>query len=269
MMKKVIIYIAAVSIAFIFMSNSRGRAFTSGQGATTAPGESGQTCGSIGCHSGSAFETEVQLEIRDVDGNLVDGYIPGQEYAVNINVGHIGLPAAYGFQIVSLRDSDDNGINNFFNLPSLTQEVTVEQRQYIEHSSRLPEDNINLNWTAPELGTGDVTFYVAGLAVNGNGNSAGDNADTTQITLVEEIMSSTETISNLNTINVYPNPTKDFITIDSDSEIVEAHIINVQGQVVKQINGTTEDIGDLSTGMYYIKAISKEGVISINQLIKY
>ena len=135
-MNKVLIYIALLSVAFITMSNRSGRTRVSGQGATTSPGESGQFCGSVGCHLGNTFETDVQLELRDVDGNLVNQYIPGQDYSVNINIGHTGTPAGYGFQIVSLRDSDDSGINNFFDLPDLTQESTALQRQYIEQSNR-------------------------------------------------------------------------------------------------------------------------------------
>ncbi|MDA8693165.1 T9SS type A sorting domain-containing protein [Saprospiraceae bacterium] len=267
-MKKVVIYIALLSVAFIFMSNRSGRTRVSGQGATTSPGESGQFCGSVGCHLGNTFQTDVQLELRDEDGNLVNEYIPGQDYSVNIDIGHTGIPAGYGFQIVSLRDSDDSGISNFFDLPGLTQESSSLQRQYIEQSTIIPVDNIDLNWTAPESGTGNVTFYVAGNAVNGNGNSGGDSADTTQLTITEEIMSSIDGISDHSTIKVYPNPAQNFITIDSDVELLEIDMIDVQGHIVRQIQGHTEEIGDLPTGMYYIKAISKDGQSSVNRLIK-
>ncbi len=268
-MKKTFIYIALISVAFIFMSNRRGRTSQTGQPSTTAPGESGQYCGSIGCHSTTTYETDIRLALTDADGNVVDQYNPDEDYTVNIEIGHVGTPAGYGFQIVSLRDSDESGINNFFDLPALTQEATALNRQYIEQSDRLPNDNISLNWTAPTNGTGDVTFYVAGNAVNGNGSSGGDSGDTTRLTIKEEIMSSINGINNDYDIVVYPNPAQDQISIMSDIPIDKAYVIDASGKLIKEIRNNTAIISDINNGLYYVKTINDKGQTSVMNFVKY
>jgi hypothetical protein len=268
-MKKTLIYIALLSTAFIFMSNRGGRTTQTGQGATTAPGESGQYCGSIGCHSTSTYETDIKLAFTDADGNIVSEYNPGEDYTVNIEIGHIGNPAGYGFQIVSLRDSDDSGINNFFDLPAQTQEASSMNRQYIEQSDRLPNDNISIKWTAPNDGTGDVTFYVAGNAVNGNGSSGGDSSDTTRLTIKEGMLSSVSRVSNDFDMVIYPNPAQDQISIMSEATITKAYIIDVTGKVIKEIRNNNAQISDFNNGLYYVKTINDEGDISVADFIKF
>ena len=139
-----------------------------------------------------------------------DRYIPGDDYTVVIDIDHTGNPAGYGFQIVSLQDSDDTGINNFSNFPAQTSDVLINERQYVEHNDRLGSPTIELSWTAPEAGTGDITFYAAGNAVNGNGGTSGDTADTSRFSIREEIVSSTNSfVQNLSLIHI-SEPTRPY-----------------------------------------------------------
>ncbi|MBR1769861.1 MAG: T9SS type A sorting domain-containing protein, partial [Bacteroidales bacterium] len=73
--------------------------------------------------------------------------------------------------------------------------------------------------------------------------------------IVEDCASSgIEDIVNESSIEVYPNPAKEKLTIKADNEV---SIFNNNGQlikVVKNIKGTKEiGISDLESGIYYIK----------------
>jgi len=269
MKKQILFSLIIVSTALSLMSNRGGRTTRTGQGATTAPGETGQFCGSFGCHSGTTFGANVMVALIDADGNPVQQYTPGEDYTVNVNIGHTGTPAGYGFQIVSLRDSDDTGVNNFFDLPTMTQEVMSMSRQYIEQSDRLESDEISIKWTAPENGTGDITFYASGNAVNGNGGSSGDSGDTTRITITENIMSSILTTDrDESSVVVYPNPTSDFLYINDNESYKSLQLLDEKGAVIRQVKSTTVDLRELSSGLYYLRVMRKDGTTQVKQVLR-
>ena len=79
------------------------------------------------------------------------------------------------------------------------------------------------------------------------------------------IVGITERISN-SFINIYPNPTNNFIVIESEEiNIKSIEIINITGKVVKQIiidgNKTTIDLSDKTKGLYMIRLITNKGII--------
>lgn len=69
-------------------------------------------------------------------------------------------------------------------------------------------------------------------------------------------------------ITVYPNPSKDWLTIDAASTTLEKiYFYDLQGRLVKQINsnGLNKEqinIQDLSSGVYYLNVVTSEGSIS-------
>jgi len=249
-------------------SNRSGRSGITGQGVSGAPGENGQTCGSFGCHSSGNFDPDVVISLMNADGNEVTSYLPNQNYTVNLKINHTGSPAGYGFQIVSLLDADDSGINTFSNLTSQMQEVQVGDRQYVEQSNIINQDLIRLTWTAPEEGSGPVSFYGIGNAVNGNGNSAGDGADTGTLK-IEENMTSSLTNTLINEFRIFPNPSSGFINIDTDKVIKNVSIFNMQGQLIQQNknNQSRINISELSNGIYFIKALLENNQIAQQKII--
>lgn len=69
-----------------------------------------------------------------------------------------------------------------------------------------------------------------------------------------------ELTSSLN-ITIYPNPTKDYLKINSSIETAFITISDYTGKSVKQINytnGEKIDLSDLQTGIYFIEFISGE-----------
>ena len=97
--------------------------------------------------------------------------------------------------------------------------------------------------------------------------------DSTQMCRTPDLNSfnSTET-SNLNNIEIYPNPTKREITVNSDAIIEKIEISNISGTIVRtiQVNNYNfkTDISELSNGVYLLKLISDTGEIYVEKLIK-
>jgi len=69
---------------------------------------------------------------------------------------------------------------------------------------------------------------------------------------------------NSSNYNIYPNPTSNQLTIDTELEISEITIIDITGKTIKTI--TTDfnivDVSNLTNGIYFIKIINKEGSIT-------
>lgn len=69
-------------------------------------------------------------------------------------------------------------------------------------------------------------------------------------------------------IVIYPNPSKDWLTIESPAVTLEKiFFYDLQGRLVKQlnVNGSTKEkinIQDLASGVYYINVVTSEGSIS-------
>lgn len=56
---------------------------------------------------------------------------------------------------------------------------------------------------------------------------------------------------------IYPNPTKGMVKVNTEDEILEIEVLNIQGQVVKSIIGESTfesiDISELNDGIYFLK----------------
>jgi hypothetical protein len=254
--------------ALTLTSNRTGRTTLTGQGVSGAPGESGQTCASFGCHSNGVFDPDVVISLLNEVGEEVTSYLPNQSYTVNLKINHTGNPAGYGFQIVSLLDSDETGINTFSNLTNQMQEVMVSNRQYVEQRNIIPNDLIRLAWTAPEAGSGPISFYGIGNAVNGNGNSSGDGAKSDTLKITEDLMSSNSTLQNQE-LNIYPNPAVEFINIYSTEKIKAVYIYNIQGKLVMRNSNTNTKINiqELSSGIYFLQALFESNQITHKRII--
>lgn len=69
---------------------------------------------------------------------------------------------------------------------------------------------------------------------------------------------------------IYPNPSKDLVTISTSSEIKEKTIYDLQGKLIKSIKNNSKElsISDLSNGVYLLKVIDENGFSNNQKLIK-
>lgn len=74
---------------------------------------------------------------------------------------------------------------------------------------------------------------------------------------------------NLNNVNIYPNPTDDFLYISSNSPVSEILLVNSLGQIIMTERSTNQiNISQLSKGLYLAHIITADGVSSIEKIIK-
>ncbi len=259
-------------MAVVLMSNSAGRATVAGEDTTGSP-LGNRTCGTAGCHSSNSFTVNMVVELKDEDGAVVDKYKPGVTYDVQLTNNASGSPASYGFQMVSLVDADNSGANEWETTTNKAKTVDLGDVTYVEQTGPDPSNTVDLKWTAPAAGTGDVTFYAVGNAINGNGNTNGDGVGTTTLSLTEDMTSSTNDV-NINNISIMPNPASDVVRLSMDNISSGTYqLINLQGQSVLRgvynADNIELNVAALKTGLYVVQVQDQvTGAVMTSKLIK-
>ena len=188
-------FLAALCVV-VLQSNRNGRATVGLEGVTGAPGDTFQggnakTCAVNGCHSAGAFGP-LGLSITLLDSTSltpVAQYLPGKNYIARVTISSgSGTPAGYGFQMIALRDNGNVPTNSFTDPLGLSNNYklkTLGTRMYAEHQTMSTTNTFNVVWKAPAAGSGSVTFYSSGNAVNNNMNNTGDGATNNKVQVAE------------------------------------------------------------------------------------
>jgi hypothetical protein len=71
-----------------------------------------------------------------------------------------------------------------------------------------------------------------------------------------------------NTINIYPNPAKNILNIETAMLITEIEIYSILGKKLLQTNSKTIDVSKLPKGLYVIKIISSKEIETIKRFVK-
>lgn len=181
----------AIAVMILFSGLSiysvTGPAGTYSANVTGAPFDAG-TC--TNCHApGSNYNAVVSLQLLS-GGSPVTSYVPGGSYTLCITrsaPGLTSLSGGFGFQTTCATSAADININNWGTLPANTANISLNSRNYVEHTSKFSNSitQVNIPWTAPASGTGSVTFYTALNTVNGNGNNSGDQVVATSLSITE------------------------------------------------------------------------------------
>lgn len=261
-------------LAFTFMSNSGGRASVANADSTGANG--GPFCQQ--CHSAGAFNPSLTIELlEEGTTNAVTQYVPGMVYDVKMTVTADGGQSGFGAQMAAF--SGTNVLAGLSAPSSNAQVGTLNGGDYLEQSGLSTTDGVfSGKWTAPAAGTGDVTFFGAGIAANGNGMTGGDGSTKGELTITEDLTSSVLGAEKLATeLRVFPNPVANVLNIETVGTTTGQHtltITNMVGQVVlnQQINlfgndRTQFDVSHLATGNYNL-TLAQDGKIVSAKIIK-
>lgn len=255
-MKKELILMGAILIAgFAFISSVLYN--SASPGAKTGSPIDKETCAQ--CHSGALNPVDW------ISTNIpAAGYVTGEKYTVTINAND---PAAVkiGFEITA---ESAAGKQASFVITDDTKTKLVNSNKSVTHKSAgiTPVNGSiawSFDWIAPAAGTGDVTFYAAINAANGNGSTSGDKIYTSKLTVAESktnIVNSKE----INKFNVYPNPANGQLNIESESEISSIIIYDLNGKTVLKLNNinsnkTVVNIENLNPGIHVVKTITQKG----------
>ena len=151
MKSKAILSLPLVGLILIIYGFGGGAKWPGGSpgGYTGSPGD-GKDC--TFCHGGTATPVIGWIS-SDIPS---EGYLPGETYTINISVSGNGEK---GFE-VSPQNQQGDGLGNLINGPGV---------QLVAGNSAVTQDDESsanpalwqFDWTAPEAGTGSVTFYGA------------------------------------------------------------------------------------------------------------
>ena len=184
-MKSKIQIIIAVIVPLFGLYAFMPKASGSHPSATGAPGEG--TCANSGCHVDAAVNSGAVANIhtiKDINGNDVTSYMPGETYTISISVTDLNS-SKFGFQVTSL-DVADEFIGELLIIDVARTQLqdysdpSSLNREYVTHTfngnSQVSAGmgSWQFNWVAPSVGSGDITFYYTTNATNSNAANTGD-----------------------------------------------------------------------------------------------
>tara|TARA_Y100001968_G_scaffold44312_2_gene34449 strand:- start:2216 stop:3775 length:1560 start_codon:yes stop_codon:yes gene_type:complete len=244
-----------------FQPRSNGAAAMGLGDKTGGPLSGGATC--MGCHGGAPGMPNLTMSLKDASGNSVTSYTPGNIYTIDFEV--TGGSLFFGFQGVALT-------SNNWQAGTLTSPVTLNTQitnlvstsgglQYAEHLGLSSTGIFSLLWTAPNTGTGDITFYGVGLAADGNGGTSGDHS-----TLPMSLVINESTSTSIGYAQVFycqndidPTPTINGTTGGTFSSTIGLAIDSGSGAI---------DLSNSQPGPYLITYTYTGGVASFNIIIE-
>jgi hypothetical protein len=257
MIKNILIY-SALGICSIALIS--GTLMSSGSpGKKTGSPLDGSTC--VSCHTGSAVEVKENWISSDIPAT---GYKPKGVYTILIAAEDADA-AKIGFELTAENAKSKVGTFKILEADKTTFTNAKAAVTHIDAGTK-PTGGIamwTVQWTAPDTDAGDITFYGAFNAANGNKNTSGDQIYTSKYT-VKQDQTSTDVPNKATVVNaVYPNPSYGFVFVQSEHEMEAVLVYDVQGRLVKSEKtksyNTKIDLSGLNNGNYLIKAVSSKG----------
>lgn len=194
----------------------------------------------------------------NVNGGTVN---TGQAFIVgDLYVDPDGTPGTVGAVVGSVNINSGTIIVNQFDLEAPVVDLKAGSKVVIDNGSLVVKrTGVNFSDTLNALITDGklvaATGKVLRVTYDGTGNTA----------VIAETAAAVATLSK-NTVNLYPNPASDAITIGFENVALNASvkIVNLTGEIVAQqkLNGTlsnTVDVSRLATGMYLATISSDNG----------
>ncbi len=157
---------------------------------------------------------------------------------------------------------------SFNNGSFYTASVTLNSSQYNFPSNARFRFQCDASANADHIYIDEVTVSASsGTLVDGNG----------PIVFIEEVFSTrldeddNALIIDQPEMQIYPNPARDVLNINSNKVIESIQIVSVSGQLMRTVQGNSDleeiNISDLQAGMYYL-LIKSEGELTTEKFIK-
>jgi len=292
MKKKILVLLSISGLCIITLSSYHNGAASSGYDCTGAESAGvGNYANPTGCTTGSCHGTAatstvgVTIEL-DSAGVPTTHYKGGITYTVKImgNNGTGNTLTKYGFQLACLKgtastsSNADAGTWASTGLPATTHLVapsTYTQLTVMEQSNTISFSGTTMsesfNWTAPAVGTGNISFWGVVNFVNGNGGAdAGDKFNTANLQVSEWPQSSlVANLSNNNALKAYPNPCNNSLNIqvpeNTNGENFQLSVFDMQGKLVETLQisqSTVLNTQSWKSGMYFISLNSSTSHIA-------
>lgn len=267
MKKNLLIYSSVVLFALILIS---GTLYNTGSpGAKTGSPLDKSTC--VQCHTGSDVTTIDNWITSDIPET---GWAPKTTYNITVTAVH-ETAGRIGFELTA-----ENGTSKIgkFTVTDTQRTKYANNQKAVTHTTagHEPTDGQNVwtvQWTSPDVDSGDITFYAAINAADGAGSTANDQIFTSSVTYAQD--QGTTAVDDVAGIDfkVYPNPTSNYIFVESAKAIESFAVYNAHGQKLKDLrnlSGSTKvDVSDLSSGMYIVSVNTEEGSLTRKLQVKH
>jgi hypothetical protein len=233
------------------------------------------TCAIIGCHFGTALQFgpgELTLNMGETTAGMApmsgQSYSPSQTYYIELkpNIANGSTPR-YGFQMTAL--TAGGTMAGAFTIVSAGRNSAeaLLSRNYIGHKNANSNGDWVFQWTAPSSDSGAITFYYACNLANGDNATSGDNIYTGTVVLNYGPSTNISSPgSSFESLNLYPNPAKDFVMLSFanasdnlvnislyglDGKKIQSQDFNAQSAVVNNIRYQLP--ASLSPGIYLLE----------------
>lgn len=272
--KRVLVLTSVALSSVLFMNYSSGPG-GGGQRVTGAPFDNG-TCSN--CHSGGSFSATVTPALYQ-GATLVTSYTPGGSYTLRLTRSATGSPSGWGFQVTCAKVPTVNTNINGWGTPLPTNTILRSinvgggvTRNYVEHTAvqSVSTTQLDIPWTAPVAGSGDVRFYVALNTVNFNGGTNGDQVVSNTLTVTEAPLSVTwlyfkgqEQKGNVALEwGIATEKDNDYYSVERSDDGVNFHVIGkVNASVTQDLQKTYSFVDEypLSLNYYRLSQTDKSG----------
>jgi Secretion system C-terminal sorting domain len=231
-------------------------------GNTGAPTET--TCQQTNCHGGGAYTGTVTVS------GIPDTVVSGTTYTITLTNTSTAVRA--GFQMVCLDAT--NAQCGAFTVGTGTSIGLAGTKQYMRQSQvkilSMGSTSWTFTWKAPTTLTAassPITFYFVTLAANGDGGTSGDNVLKSTKSVRFRGTTNSKDIQNTMAVNVYPNPTKDFLNIElGETPNAQLTLVDINGRVLLIKNLTEKsnkiNIAHLSKGIYNAQIQAGDKLVS-------
>jgi hypothetical protein len=238
--------------AVLFMSNRGGS-----PGGRTGSTTDGSTCGTgSGCHNSA----NTQVIAQDMISSDIPetGYAAGATYTLTVNPKKAGT-SVWGFEMMA-EDAAGAGVN--------TKDNGLRATHKFATTASADEQSWSMEWTAPATGTGDIRFYAASLAANGNATAGGDDVVIDTLFVSENATASIADLTET-AIELYPNPASNFINISGyGNSNASLSVFNKLGAEVMSVPFAKQiDISNLPKGAYHLKIVNGDMAVTKNFLV--
>jgi len=221
------------------------------------------------CHSDYAVNSGTGSIAITASPLLTNGYVPGTKYTITVTVSQTGL-SLFGFDFEALTNATTNGgtislLSPSTDVKTLASSTRLDAVQTGTGNNTANSHAFSFYWTAPATGSGTVTFYTAGLAANGDGDTPGDYCYTTSLALSENTSGIAESAASNFNFSVSPNPASSNLNVKfnlNQASTVDMNMFDITGKKVanlisdKSINGNINKSFNISTyqkGVYFIE----------------
>lgn len=258
---KILLAFTVITVFIIGVSDQRAMTNASGSaGGYTGSPHDGRTCGTNGgCHAGGSTHVAGMIT-SDIPAS---GYAPGEIYNITATVEQAGINK-FGFELLE-EDGAGDPKGTLMQTPATQLKLGGRTITHVSSSTAGTDSKAwTFQWQAPAAGSGEVNFYAAFNAADGQNNTTGDQIFNSDLTVAEGWPVAVSANPSSLELKIFPNPASDAVSVTLPQEFERAtlSVLDLTGKPVfhQDAEGTKTqvDVSGLPAGVYFLMAQSSD-----------